>query len=135
MPSCLRHLRSSIIILTLAALTFGVGGKAKLCFMPDGDVHLEQSHAHCTFAEEADPAEATALISDHCDPQGACLDVALGGDASHHHLRDIVQLAPPALVPLGPPIILALTDPNPVSPLAIVPLPQLISLQSVVLLI
>jgi len=130
-----RHLRRCIIILTLAALSLGMGGKATLCFTADGDVHLEQGPSFHLTGGCLTTADRLDLSNDRVENQDYCRDVSLGGDAFNHHQRNIVHPPSPVLVPLVPPIIAALTDKKSfyISP-AITP-PQLVSLQSVILLI
>lgn len=131
-----RHFRRCIIILTLAALSLGMGGKVTLCFTPDGDVHLEQGRSLCHLTGEC-PATADRLdlSNDRVENRDHCRDVALGGDAYNHHQRNIVHPPSLALVPLVPPIILALNDKKPSYTAPAVTPPQLVSLQSVILLI
>lgn len=131
------HLRRCITILTLAVLSFGARGKVNLCLMPDGDMHLEHSHLACGLTGEgSDTTDESALSGEQVENQGQCVDLSLGGVALDHHPRNVVQLPLPVMVPLGPPIILALIEPKPcrTTP-AVTPPPQLASLQSVVLLI
>ena len=133
----LRHFKLSIIILALAALSWGGGGKVNLCLMPGGEVHMEQSHSPCGLAgNRLATAEALTLNNNRVEDQGHhCLDVPLGGEASNPHQINFVQLPVPAMVPLGPPIVLALIDKKPFSFAPALTPPQLASLQSVVLLI
>lgn len=131
-----RHLRRCIIILTLVALSFGMGGKATLCFTPDGDVHLEQSRSLCHLTGRClTTANRLAFSNDRVENQDHCRDVSLGGDAFNHHQRNIVPPPSLALVPLVQPIILALTDKKRFYTTPAVTPPQLVSLQSVILLI
>ena len=131
-----RHLRRCIIILTLVAFSLGMGGEATLCFTPDGDVHVEQSHSSCHLSGEC-PATADrfALSNERVENWDHCRDVALRGDAFNHHQRNIVPPPSLVLVPLVQPIILALTDKKPFYTTPAVTPPQLVSLQSVILLI
>ena len=131
-----RHFRRCIIILTLAALSFGIGGKVTLCFTPDGDVHFEQGSSFCHLSERClGTADGSALSNDRIKNQDHCQDVSLGGDAFNHHQRNIVTPPSLALLPLVPPIILALTDKKPFYTTPSITPPQLVSLQSVILLI
>ncbi len=131
-----RHLRRCIIILTLAALSLGIGGKVTLCFTPDGDVHLEQSRSFCHLTGRClATADGLALSNDRVENQDYCRDVSLGGDAFNHHQRNIVPPPSLALVPLVQPINFTLTDKKPFYTTPAVTPPQLVSLQSVILLI
>lgn len=131
-----RHLRRCIIILTLVAFSLGMGGKVTLCFTLDGDVHLEQGRSLCHFTGECpDTANRLDLSNDRVENRDHCRDVALRGDAFNHHQRNIVPPPSLALVPLVQPIILALTDKKPFYTTPAVTPPQLVSLQSVILLI
>ena len=132
-----RHFRRCIIILTLAAILFGIGGKVTLCFTPDGDVHLKQSLSFCCLTKGclAATADGLALSNNRIENQDHCQDVSLGGDAFNHHQRNIVHPPSLALVPLAPPIFLALTNKKPSYTTPAVTPPQLVSLQSVILLI
>jgi len=131
-----RHLRRCIIILTLAALSLGIGGKVTLCFTPDGDVHLEQSRSCCHLTEGClATADRLALSNDRIENQDHCRDVSLGGEAFNHHQRNIVPPPSLALVPLVQLISFTLTDKKPFYTTPAVTPPQLVSLQSVILLI
>lgn len=98
--------------------------------MPDGDIHIEPNHFSCGVAENHSQEEQIA-------DQSHCLDVSLQGVTSHHHQRSrtINQLPPLAMVPLGPPTVIA--QPQQKSPRStpVVAQPPLQSLQSVILLI
>lgn len=128
MPHNFRKFRLFIITLTLALLSFGVGGQANLCFMPDGEVYLEQSPLACILDEGCG---ANNTVAD----QGHCLDVSPGGDASGHRHGNIDQQPLPAIVPPGPAILLARTDQQPSIAIQSIPPTQLALLQSVILLI
>lgn len=131
-----RHLLHWIIILTLTPLAFGIEGRASLCLTSDGDVHMEQSHISCGLSEDSPAgADTAAMTSDRIDGQGHCLDVSTGNDASSHHQRSFVQLPAPAMISVVPPIILGLTDKKTFHSTPAVTPPQLLSLQSVILLI
>lgn len=131
-----RHFNRCIIILTLAVLSFGFGGKATLCFTTDGDVHVEQSRSLCSLNGGClATADGLALSNDRIEDPDHCRDVSLGGDAFNHHQRNIVPPPSLALVPLVPPVILARTDKKPSYTAPAVTPPQLVSLQSVILLI
>ena len=123
-----RKFRLFIITLTLAILSFGGGGQANLCFMSDGDVHLETSPLACGL-------DKGCGVNERTEEQGHCRDVSPGGDASGHRHSNIVQLPLPAIVPLGPAILLARSDQQPSLDLHAIPPPQLALLQSVILLI
>lgn len=125
----LRHLRLCTIILAITVLAFGFGGETTLCFMPDGDVHMEQGPLACDLGGGCGENEQAQ------GDQGQCLDVALGGAAADHHHRNIVTPPVPALAPLGPPILLAFTDQKLSCPTPTVIPPQLVALRSVILLI
>lgn len=131
-----RQFRRCLIILTLTAFALGGGGQMTLCLTPDGDVHLEPSLFACALSDGCSAAEETVVLANgHVESQGHCLDLALSGDASHHQHRHGAGLLVPALVPLGPPVILPQAAALPVlTPLTVIP-PQLVSLKSVVLLI
>ncbi len=136
MLSNFRHLKRCIIILTIIGFSLGIGEKATLCFTPDGDVHVEQSHSLCQLTGECpDTAGRFDLSNDRVENQNHCRDVALGRNAFNHHQRNIVPNPSLALVPLIQPIILALTDQKPFYTTPAVTPPQLVSLQSVILLI
>ena len=131
-----RHIKHYIIILTLSALAFGVGGKVNLCLLSDGDVHLEPSHSSCGLAgERPAPAKGLDLRSDQAENQGLCLDVALGGAASDQHHKNNLKLPYPVMIPLGSPSILALTDQKPFYQAPAVSPPPFASLQNIILLI
>jgi hypothetical protein len=134
----LRYIRHGIIILLLTVLSFGVEGKANLCFTPDGNVHLEQNRSSCGLAGEECSATTNVftLSNNQTEGQDHCLDVTLEEDVSNHHHRDIVQLPAPAMTSAGPPIILTLSNNKPFIPPApaFIP-PQLVSLKSIILLI
>ena len=130
-----RHLRRCIIILTLAALSLGIGGKVTLCFTADGDVHFK-SRSCCRLTEGClATADGLALSNDRVENQDYCRDVSLGGDTFNHHQRNIVPPPSLALVPLVQPISFTLTDKKPFYTTPAVTPPQLVSLQSVILLI
>jgi hypothetical protein len=134
----LRHIRHGIIILLLTVLSFGVEGKANLCFTPDGNMHLEQNRSSCGLAGEKCSATTSVftLSNNQTEGQDHCLDITLGEDASNHHHKDIVQLPVPAMISAGPPITLILSNKKPFIPpsSAFIP-PQLLSLKSILLLI
>lgn len=131
-----RHLRHCIILLTLVAFSLGIKGEAILCFTPDGDVHVEPSHSSCHLTGEClAPAGRFALNNDLVENRNHCRDVTLRGDAFNHHQRNIVSPPSLALVPLVQPIILTLTDKKLFYTTPAVIPPQLVSLQSVILLI
>ncbi|OGQ94954.1 MAG: hypothetical protein A2521_13925 [Deltaproteobacteria bacterium RIFOXYD12_FULL_57_12] len=137
MPHKFRFFRHCIITLVLAALSLGVGGKANLCLMPGGNVHMERNYSSCGFSGECSATTGVFVLNtDRGEDQGQCLDITFGGYQSDHRARNINQLPSPAMVPLGPPIIFTLIDqkllPN---TRAVVTPPQLVSLQSVILLI
>ncbi len=122
-------------MLILVAFSLGMGGKATLCFSPDGDVHLEQSRSLCHLTGRClTTANQLTLNNDRVENQDHCRDVSLGADAFNHHHRNIVPPPSLALVPLAQPIILALTDKKLFHTTPAVT-PQLVSLQSVILLI
>jgi len=130
-----RHFRRCIIILTLAAILFGIGGKVTLCFTPDGGVHFKNLSL-CSLTEGClATADKLALSNDRVENQDHCRDVSLGADAFNHQQRNIVPPPSLALVPLVQPIILALTDKKPFHTIPAVTSPQLVPLQSVILLI
>lgn len=134
----LRHFRLCIFILTVVALSFGIGDKAELCFTSAGDVHMEQRHPSCSLGGEQQEAdmEALALDKDFDVSQGHCLDVSLESDTANHLQRNFVQLFTPALLPLGLPIILTQIEESSFRNTPAVSLPpQLASLLRVVLLI
>jgi hypothetical protein len=136
MLDTIRQLRRSVIFLVLIALTSGIGDKASLCIMPDGDVHLEQNHSTC--APGGMGSAGTNLLVPQSDQVGSrayCLDVSLGEDASNRHHRGIVQVPTPAATLQEPPLIFALTTNIVPRNISAVPLPQLLSLRSIVLLI
>ena len=137
----LRHnmqhsLKYFIVILALIALLFGVGGKVNLCLTTDGDVHVESDYSSCELVREC-PATADALVFSHdqVNSQSPCQDISLRGDASNSPHRSIVQLPIPALVSLGPSVVLAPPDPKPFFTISTVALPQFVLQQSVILLI
>ncbi len=131
----LRHFRRCLIIVTIAALAFGGREGVNLCFMPDGEVHLERSHSPCCLAgERPATADESALHDERVEGQG-CIDISLGGDAAKPHHATPVLLQAPLMSPLVPPII-SRTGQTPSPPyLPDVTPPHLISLQSIVLLI
>lgn len=131
-----RHFRRCIIILTLAALSFGIEGKVTLCFTPDGDMHIKEGRSFCSLTEGClATADELGLSNDRVESQNHCRDVSLEGDAFNHQQRNIFPPPSLALVPLRPPIFLALTDKKPSSTTPAITPSQLVSLQSVILLI
>lgn len=134
----LRRIRHCIIILLLTVLSFGVEGKANLCFTPDGTVHLEQNHSSCGLAGKECSATTNefTLSNNQTEGQDHCQDVTLGENASNRHHKDTVQLPVPAITSVGQPIVLTLSNKKPFIPLtpASIP-PQLVSLKSIILLI
>lgn len=131
-----RHFNRCVIILTLAALSVGFGGKVTLCFTTDGDVHVEQGRSLCSLNGGClATADGSALSNDRIEDPDHCRDVFLGGDAFNHHQRNIVHPPSLALVPLVSPIILAQTDKKSSYTAPAVTPHQLVSLQNVILLI
>jgi|GEM_PF-2899625 len=129
------YIRHCLIILVLAVLATGVGGKTYICFMPDGDVHLGQSRSSCDLSGcDSASANTLPLSKDQVESQGLCLDVSLG-DAPDHNYRSFVQLPPLAMARLEPPNCSQSADKKPLCTAPAVIPPQLASLQSVILLI
>ena len=97
---------------------------------------MEQGRSLCSLTGGClATADELGLSNDRVENQDHCRDVSLGGDAFNHHQRNIVPPPSLALVPLVQPIILALTDKKPSYTTPAVTPPQLVSLQSVILLI
>jgi len=132
-----RQLRRCIIILTIVTFSFGFGGNSELCFMPDGNVHVEKSHSDCGNDDERPVKEVAVSLDDDRDlSQGHCLDVSLERDTASHLHRNFIHLSAPAMVTLGAPIILTQTVKTSFrNTPAVTPPPQLVSLQSIILLI
>lgn len=133
----LRQIKHCIIILTIVTFSFGFEGDSSLCFMPDGNVHLERSHSVCSVESERPMhEEAVSQDDDRALSQSHCLDVSLARDTTDHLQRNFIQLPAPVLTPLGSEIVLSQTaEPSFRNTPAVNPPPQLVSLQGVVLLI
>ncbi len=133
----LRKLRLCTITLAIVTLAFGFGGNTVLCFMPDGEVHMERHHAVCAPESGClDQGETVAMDDDRELNQGQCLDVSLVSGTTDHLQRHLTPCPAPALVPLGSPITLAkIAQPSFRNTPACTPPPQLAFLHSVVLLI
>ncbi|MDD5760232.1 MAG: hypothetical protein PHI06_14260 [Desulfobulbaceae bacterium] len=98
---------------------------------------MEQSHSVCGL-DGARSANAEAVVTsiDRDLSQGRCVDVSLERNTTDHLHRNLIQLPAPAMVPLGPPIILTQTEKSSFrNPPTVTPPPQLAFLQSVILLI
>lgn len=141
MLNYLRHLRHYIIILTIITFLFGFGGNSAhcYCFMPDGNVHSEQGHSVCringerSFNEGKTPTDDARALS-----QDYCLHVTLERNTTDHLHRNLTRLTrlPATTIPLGAPITLTQTEKSSFRNIpAVVPPLQLVTLQSVVLLI
>jgi hypothetical protein len=123
-----------LLNLLIFSFVFGMGGKTSFCFMPDGGIHLEESHFSCSL----DPDHSLSQEVELCcgdSRQGPCRDITLGVDASGQQQRCPIQLTTPVMLSLGPPIPLALTENKPLPPLPPAHSSQLHTLQTVVLLI
>lgn len=129
-------LHRGLILFLLFSVMFGVGGRASFCMMPNGDIHMEQHHLFCDDAGgDYAPAHASGPCRAQVENQGRCLDISAGVDASGHQQRCLSRFLVPVMLPLGPVILLAATDNKPVRATIPVRSPQLLSLQSVILLI
>lgn len=105
--------------------------------MSDGNVHMEQIHASCGLPGERSANEAAAsMVEGRALNQGHCRDISLERDTTDHCHRNLIQLPSLAMIPLGSPITLTQTEtPSFRNTPAVTPPTQLVSLQSVVLLI
>ncbi len=131
-----RNLRCFIVILALVTLLFGVGGKVNLCLTTDGGVRVESDYSSCEIIREClTTADALVFSHDQVNNQSPCQDISLRGDALNSPHRGIVQLPIPALVSLGPLVVLALPVQKPFFTIPTVVLPQFVLQQSVILLI
>jgi hypothetical protein len=129
-------LRHYIVILTLFALSFGVGGKVYLCLSPDGDVHMAQKPSSCALVKNCSASDTAVALDHHrVKCQSHCLDIALGGDKSELPNKNTVQIPSPALMPLALSIIPTIAVQQPFHPTPSVQLPQFALQQSVILLI
>lgn len=129
-------LRHYIIILTLLALSFGVGGKMYLCLSPHGDMHIAQQHSPCALVPKCSDHDRASTLGHHREKcQSHCLDIALGDDKAELPSKNTIQIPAPALTPLALAIIPTITVQKPFCPTPVVQLPQLALRQSVILLI
>lgn len=130
------NLKYFVVILALTAFVFGAGGRVNLCLTTDGDVHIESDHSSCELVKGC-PTTADSLACNHnqIKCQSPCQDISLKGDASSSPHRNIVQLPIPALISLGPSVVLAPAGPKPFFTIPTVALPQFVLQQSVILLI
>lgn len=135
----LRQLRRYIITLTILTFLFGFGGNSAqcYCFMPNRNVHLGQNHPVCgTDSECPSNDEAVPMDYDRVLSQGHCVHVTLERDTTDHLHRNLIRLSSTASFPLGTTAILAQTEKLSFRNIpAVIPPLQLVSLQSIVLLI
>lgn len=127
--------RLLLITLLLFSFIFGTGGRTSFCFMPDGAVHLEESHFSCGLDADHSPAHQQAELCRGDQGGEQCWDIMLGVDASGQQQRCPAQLTTPVMQPLGPSIVAAPAERMPFPPLPAVRSSQLHFLQSVILLI
>lgn len=128
-------LRRGFILFLLFTVMFGVGSKASFCMMPNGDIHMVQNHLFCDDAGgDSAPAHASVCRA-QVENQGRCLDISAGVDASGRQQRCLSQFLVPVMLPVGPAILFAATDSKPVRVTIPARSSQLLSLQSVILLI
>lgn len=129
-------IRRCLILVLLFSVMFGVGSKTSFCMMPDGDIHMEQNHLFCDDAgKDSAPTHVSGTCRAQVENQGRCLDISAGADASGRQQRCLSQFLVPVMLPLGPTIFFAATGSSPVAAAVPVRSPQLLSLQSVILLI
>jgi len=129
------HPRPWLVVLILLSLSLGLGGRMKICLMPDGAAHLEEQHASCHLGDASGQPRSHDAEGDLVGRGSSCLDLPLEEGASHHQQRGLPQLPPPSLAPLALSLTLALTDtPLPPDPKPCIA-PPLLALSTVVLLI
>lgn len=135
----LRQFRRCIITLTILTFLFGFGGNSAqcYCFIPDGNVYLGQNHSVCGIdGEHPFNDEAVSLDYDRALSQGHCVHIILERDTTDHLHRNLIRLPVTASIPLGTPTIPAQTEKLSFRNIpAVIPPLQLVSLQSVILLI
>jgi len=131
-----RNFRLLTILLVLIALSLSAGGKMNLCIVPDGDAHITRDSASCELFRECSPGSGELVWNNNSFRSlPPCLDIELGSDLSDPSNRNIVQIPPLTLTPIGLPII---PVPSHNKPFHVIPpsiLPQIALQQSVVLLI
>ncbi len=128
--------RLLVVLLVLTALSLGAGGKMNLCLAPDGNIHITQDDSSCELFRECSPGSNELVRNNNSvRSQAPCLDIELGGDLLDPSNRNIVQIPPPTLSPIG---LLTIPVPSNNKPFHVIPLntlPQIALQQSVVLLI
>ena len=129
-------LRLFVVLLVLTALSLGAGGKMNLCLAPDGNTHVTQDNSSCELFRECSPGSNERVRNNNSvRSQAPCLDIELGGDLSDPSNRNIVQIPPPTLAPIGLPTIPVPSNNKPFLVIPLNTLPQIVLQQSVVLLI